>query len=285
MLTFLIPLLTALAFITPHNAIERVGGPYPLSICPLTGQAFPESGGVVVLIAGTNDPWLNGRELRVCCNNCAASVQSSPLEAVAKADALLKEDQRPHYPRTQCVVMSDRELPTAPGEAVEVVYMNRLVRLCCKRCEQRFHADPQSYLKTLDESAMQQQKATYPLDTCPVTGAPLGETAEAFLVNNTLIKTCCGGCKAKVLANPLIALSAVAAARIPATSLTGETALLPPKVLAALGAIAPKAEVLSVKADTDRLIVIVRTQAGVSRTLSISLDGWVLADSGRAATP
>ena len=286
MLTWLLLLAVSL----PSAALERSGSPYPLDICPMTGRPLPENGGIIVVIAGTNDGWLDGRELRVCCETCATDVRAAPAEAAAKADILITNDQGPRYPRTTCVVMTKRELPPIAADRRDVVFKNRLVRLCCERCWRRFHADPAFYLNVLDESAVQQQTDSYPLQTCPVTGAPLGETAEVFLVGDTLIKTCCGGCKAKVLAAPLPALSAVRAARAKAvspapSSLRGNTSLLPSKVLAALDTLTPNAEVLKATPDVDRFVITVRTIDGELRTVSISRDGWVLGSTPSKTSP
>jgi hypothetical protein len=137
---------------------------------------------------------------------------------------------------------------------------------------------------------MQQQLASYPLTTCPVTGAPLDDTSHAFLVGDTLIKTCCGGCKAKVLAAPLPALAAVRAARAKVvapspSSLRGNTSLLPPKVVAALSTLSPNAEVLTATLETDRFVMTVRTADGTIRRVSISLDGWVLGSTPSETSP
>lgn len=60
-----------------------------------------------------------------------------------------------------CIV-SGEHLP--PGGTVEYVYKkegqpDRVVRLCCHRCEARFKADPEKYLKKLDEAEARQAAA------------------------------------------------------------------------------------------------------------------------------
>lgn len=62
------------------------------------------------------------------------------------------------YPLTDCVVSGESLDDDDMGGPVNHIYKkegqpDRLVRLCCKRCVKKFNADPQKYLKMIDEAA------------------------------------------------------------------------------------------------------------------------------------
>ena len=66
----------------------------------------------------------------------------------AITDEEIMEIYRPSYPMKTCIVMHEESLPTDAAEFTDVVYRNRLVRLCCARCEKKFNL-PKGYCKTL----------------------------------------------------------------------------------------------------------------------------------------
>jgi hypothetical protein len=79
------------------------------------------------------------------------AADASP-EALAKA--------RAEYPSPSCVVSGEH---LEAGKIVEYVYKqegkpDRLVRLCCHKCEARFKANPVKYLERLDAAAAKAAK-------------------------------------------------------------------------------------------------------------------------------
>ena len=81
----------------------------------------------------------------------AFAAETSP-EALAKA--------RAKYPSPSCVVPGEH---LEAGKIVEYVYKqegkpDRLVRLCCHKCEARFEANPTRYLGKLDAAAAKAAK-------------------------------------------------------------------------------------------------------------------------------
>jgi len=73
--------------------------------------------------------------------------------AAESADAQAKA--RAAYPTPLCVVSGEH---LEGGKIVEYVYKqpgkpDRLVRLCCHKCEARFKANPAKYLEKLDAAA------------------------------------------------------------------------------------------------------------------------------------
>ncbi len=112
----------------------------------------------------------------------------------ANADAAVIEEQLPSYPLDKCIV-SDEPLD-AMGDPYNLVHEGRLVRFCCKGCLKEFKKDPAVVLAKIDQAVIAAQKASYPLETCPVSGEKLGTMGEPVNhVNGTrLVRFCCPSC-------------------------------------------------------------------------------------------
>lgn len=114
---------------------------YPLQICPISGEKLTD--GAQDLVHGT-------RLVRLCCQKCVTAFQKDPKATMAQLDKAYIEAQRKTYKLKTCVVM-DEELGSM-GEAVEILYGTRLVRLCCKSCIKTFHKDPEKYLRKIADA-------------------------------------------------------------------------------------------------------------------------------------
>lgn len=53
-----------------------------------------------------------------------------------------------------------------------------------------------------DRAIIHQQRWSYPLDTCPVSGEKLEAKHTAFVVQGRMVKTCCEKCQAEVMKDP-----------------------------------------------------------------------------------
>lgn len=179
---------------------------YPLSVCPVTGKALGSMGAPVV-------KKYDGREVRFCCAGCVPKFDSDLQTSFSKLDKQIVASQLPLYPLQTCVVAGGRL--GSMGEPDNFVYRNRLVRFCCAGCRGNFQKDPAKYLKLLDNAAAAQQRASYPLKTCPVSGQQLGsmgDPAEMVLAGR-LVRLCCPPCAEEVRKNPSRVLSQINAAR------------------------------------------------------------------------
>lgn len=181
------------------DATAVKGDPYPLNTCPVSGQKLGSMGKPVV-------KEYDGREVRFCCAACIDGFEKNKAEMFKKIDKQIVESQIKHYPLKTCVVMADEELGDG---AVNHVYKNRLVRFCCKMCIETFNENPSKYLAVLDAAVIKQQKAEYPLTTCPVSGKTLDDNAVDYVNGVTLIRFCCNGCVAKFNADPLPVIAKV----------------------------------------------------------------------------
>lgn len=268
------------------------GAPYLLDVCAISGRELPENGGVVVVVSGTNDPAQDGRQLRFCCNGCSGKFSKDPTMYIPKIDELMIKDQASRYPINTCLVRSSKELPDARGpeaaNCTQVIYQNRLVRLCCGGCQKKFEADPSKYLLSLDAATIAQQNKDYPLQVCVLSGQPLGDNPNSFLVGDRLMKTCCGGCKKKVLADPRPYVKKLNAAEKTSGSntvaapkkfdLTGKLKGIPNPVQAEIAKKYPKARIVKSELDDNIWEVDIVTTQGAKRELKVSPDGWILDD-------
>lgn len=175
---------------------QAKGDPYPLDVCIVSGEKLGSMGKPVV-------KEYDGREVRFCCKACVAPFEKDQANFIKKIDEKIIEQQIKHYPLTTCVVMEDEEL-TEEGEMVAYnhVHNNRLVRFCCKGCLPEFKKDPAKYLAKIDAAVIKQQKAEYPLDTCPISGKKLGEGAVDHVAGVALVRFCCKDCIAKFNEDP-----------------------------------------------------------------------------------
>jgi YHS domain-containing protein len=132
---------------------------YPLTTCVISGEPLVEDGKDIAV----NYVYRN-RLIRFCCRGCIKDFLKDPEPALKKLDATSIHQQRAHYPLSTCVV-SGEQLGSM-GDPYEVVIGNRLVRLCCKSCENDLRAKPQDHLPKLDE-AWKQKGMPHATDKVP----------------------------------------------------------------------------------------------------------------------
>ncbi len=187
------------------SAPTAKGAPYPLTTCPVSGEALDKNS-VALVIEDSTNPLNDGREIRFCCPNCIAKFNAEPQKFLPAIDAAIIEQQRPFYPLTKCVVMTDDDLPL-PGspdsdKLREIVVLNDLVRLCCPGCIKKVKKDPAKFVATVEAAVMAAQKKTYALTTCPVSGEALDADSAEIVLGERLVRLCCGGCAKKALQDP-----------------------------------------------------------------------------------
>lgn len=169
------------------NGPEPAGDPYPLETCPVSGEKLGSMGDPIIL---TDE----GREVRLCCKGCVRSFERDPEKHWKAVDAQIVKQQIPHYPLETCPVSG--ESLTEMGEPIDVVWRNRLVRLCCKMCKKEFESNPARHIAKLDAAVVAAQEEHYPLETCVVAGGELGSMGGAvgLVAGNRLVEFCCAGC-------------------------------------------------------------------------------------------
>lgn len=104
---------------------------------------------------------------------------SVQAEEGGKDDAAAIAKQTETYPLKTCVVTG--EGLGSMGNPHDVLHEGRLVRFCCKGCVKKFKADPEKYLKLIDEAAAAAKGGA---EKAPAEEAPKAAGA----------KGCCGGC-------------------------------------------------------------------------------------------
>lgn len=106
------------------------------------------------------------------------------------------------YPLETCLVSG--EPLDALGAPVRYLHGNQEVLFCCDGCRPKFEADPQPYLERIDAALIEQQRASYPLETCLVSGMALGSMGEPIdhLHEGRLVRFCCDGCREPFAKDP-----------------------------------------------------------------------------------
>ena len=186
---------------------KRVGAPYLLDVCAVSGEPLPADGGVVLVFDGGGNALQAGREFRFCCEKCLAAFKNDPKKFIKGVDERIIADQLPRYPKSaHCLVMTEEVLQDPTGKDAKdcklVVVRNRLVRLCCGKCVRAFERDPDKFLPALDEIVIAEAKAGGTQKTCPISEKELGEKSTWFVVGDRAVGVCCGGCKSKVEKDP-----------------------------------------------------------------------------------
>jgi YHS domain-containing protein len=178
--------------------------PYPLATCPVSGEELGSMGEPVVKV-------YDGREVRFCCDDCVGKFEADKAKYWNKADDQIIAEQLMHYPLDTCIVSGHELAEEGDHAAVNVVYDNRLVRLCCADCEEDIAADPQAFMTKLDQAIADAQRADYPLKECPVSGEALGSMGEPFEIvyANRLVRFCCDGCLKDFHADPHAAMAKI----------------------------------------------------------------------------
>lgn len=178
-------------------AVQGWTGPYTLDTCPVSGGKLGSMGDPIV-------SKYDGREVRFCCGGCIGKFEADQAGYWEKIDKQIVADQIRYYPTETCVVSGEPLAENGEDIAINMVYGNRLVRLCCKMCEREFKADPKKFIAKLDKAAADAQRKDYPMESCAVAGGKLGSMGEPveLVVAGRLIRLCCAGCKPKVAADP-----------------------------------------------------------------------------------
>jgi YHS domain-containing protein len=198
--------LAATASVANLQMSERVGDLYLLENCPVSGGE----------IGGMGDPFVklyDGREVRFCCEMCLPKFEKDLDASFAKIDEQIIASQISFYPTTSCIV-SGEPLAGEDGEdkPKNIVFNNRLVRLCCNMCRNKFSDDPLGYIAKLDKAVIAQQGEHYPLDTCPSEGSKLGEDPVDLVYGGRLVRFCCAMCTGDFENDPLPTIRKIDAA-------------------------------------------------------------------------
>jgi hypothetical protein len=179
-----------------------VNTPYLLDVCPITGKKLDSMGSEVVEI-------IDSREVRFCCAGCPPKFKEDKAANFKKIDALMIAQQLPYYPMDTCVVSGNAL--DLKGGSIDFIYGNRLFRTCCNDCKAEFLENPTDYVGDLDDAIIKAQLKTYPLTYCIIGRGPLDGMGgpDHMIVGNRLVELCCGGCRAKVLKDPLAVLAEI----------------------------------------------------------------------------
>ncbi len=185
-----------------HEQVVAWTAPYTLDTCIVSGGTLGSMGDPIVKM-------YDGREVRFCCSGCIEKFEADKIGYFKKIDEQIIADQLPYYPAQTCIVTGESLVEDGEDVGINMVYNNRLVRLCCTMCKKEFKADPAKFMEQLDKQVADAQRADYPIDTCVVGGGKLGSMGEPveMVVGGRLVRLCCDGCIEKVNTDPVKYLS------------------------------------------------------------------------------
>lgn len=176
---------------------------YPLTHCPISHEALDAMGKPLDVVQ-------DGRLVRLCCKGCVKELKKDPAATAAvfkSIDEAVVKAQKASYPLTKCAV-SGEELGSM-GDPIEFVSGTRLIRLCCKGCTKGVQKDPSKALASIDAALIVEQKKTYPMTTCLVSGEELGSTAVDKLYGVRLTRFCSDKCATGFAQDPTKYLAAL----------------------------------------------------------------------------
>ena len=206
----LIASLALLAAGDPPAAPGRVGYAWPLNTCIVSGEPLGDKP-VVKVLEDAKDPSVNGREVRFCCEKCAATFDANRAKYLKDADAAIATREMPAYTLTTCVMMPDEKLPAPDAKeqngARSVVVGNQLVRVCCAQCERKVKRNPAAVLTKVQTALVAAQVPGYAMKTCPVSGKALPATPSDTLIAGQLVRLCCNDCRATAEKDPAATLA------------------------------------------------------------------------------
>jgi YHS domain-containing protein len=116
---------------------------YPLSTCPVSGEALGSMDEVINVVHGT-------RLVRLCCKGCKKGFAKAPAKHMAMIDAALIEAQKASYPLTTCLVSGK----TIEGDGFNMLHGTQLTRFCCGDCAAKFKKEPTKYVAKLNSAKM-----------------------------------------------------------------------------------------------------------------------------------
>ena len=180
---------------------------YPFNTCPISGGELGGMGDPIVKV-------YDGREVKFCCQMCVPTFEKDLRASFKELDLRIIAAQLPFYPATTCLVSDEPLAGEDADEPINFVYNNRLVQLCCKMCISKFKKSPSAYIAKLDQLVIEQQSEQYPLNTCPISGEPLGSMGDPIQVvhQGRLVKFCCSMCISQFEKNPLPTIEKIDAA-------------------------------------------------------------------------
>ena len=96
--------------------------------------------------------WKTAFLLALLCGSAGCFAEDVKPDESKKPDAAPTEKKAvAPYPLKTCIV-SGEELGGDMGKPVLMEYKGRTIQLCCKDCVKKFNAEPEKYIKVLDEA-------------------------------------------------------------------------------------------------------------------------------------
>jgi YHS domain-containing protein len=173
------------------------GDPYPLAKCVILDVDLSQRSYALDF---------SGRDIRVCCRDCMNEFKKNYDSWIRVVDERITDEQQASYPLDKCVVDGTK---LDESDRIDFVFRNRLFRVCSRECQEKIEREPAKYFDLLNRAVIEKQKAGYPLQTCVVSGKPLGTDAVDHVVANQLVRLAGASQVARFNKNPAQYLAAV----------------------------------------------------------------------------
>ena len=158
---------------------------------------------------------MDDREIMFCCPPCIETFEADLPKYNARINEQIIKRQLPGYPLQNCLA-SGRPIDVkgtpderGPGQPADAILLWWMCRATSRRIQSRLKKLP---WRSLDEAYVKQQLAKYPLETCIISGEPLGDKPVNVVVGSHLVRLCCAHCEKKFNRNPRPYLAKVEAA-------------------------------------------------------------------------
>ncbi len=105
---------------------------YPTDVCLIMGEKIMEPVNYVY----------QNRLFQFCCPMCVRGFKKSPEKTIKRLDEAVVKKEAKSYPLKTCLVSGEK----LNDSAVNYVFANQLVKLCCGGCKTAFNKEPTKYM-------------------------------------------------------------------------------------------------------------------------------------------
>ncbi len=162
--------------------------------------AFAEKQNTCPVMGGDIDKNLyvdaDGKRIYVCCAGCIEKIEADPLKYIEQLeDKGITLDKTP---------VSQTTCPLNDGKIDKNLYVDadgKRIYVCCAGCIEKIKADPQKYIKQLEDQGITLDKTPVSQTTCPLNGGKIDKNLYVD-ADGKRIYVCCAGCIEKIEADP-----------------------------------------------------------------------------------
>jgi len=138
----------------------------------------------------------DGKRIYVCCEGCIEKVKADPQKYIEQLESQGITLEKTPVSQTVCPVMG-RKI----NKDLYVDADGKRIYVCCEGCIEKVKADPQKYIKLIEEQGITLYKTSVSQTVCPIMGGKIDKNLYVD-ADDKSIYACCAGCIEKIKANP-----------------------------------------------------------------------------------